>query len=301
MPYGFRLLFGTFGPSIGTDDTNLLLHTGARLCARDGGTLRTGGRLAIKGTGYPTEEAARAEGERHRLALLLAGPAAGYPVDARDAPGSASAQLVKDECLKHGVRLLDSPRGLQVFPEDDLTNRWLEMSATGTVARQSKAFVATFADTWGRIVNRDPPSEPQRAALELFNLSHADASPRAQFLTLTTVVEILTSRRRRPKDAQDFLDDCVQRLEDSPLDEEGRGRLRNGLGNLRTESISSGCRAEVERHLGAERARQFAKLYDLRGRLTHDGAAAGDLPALLENLRGLVSELLLAIFQRPAP
>jgi hypothetical protein len=299
MPYGFRILFRPLGAAIDADD-EIALHTGAVVRAPGGCPLREApARLILRHGGYATEDDARRHGEQHRVALYLSGPAAGYPVDARDAGGSACSDEIKARRLADGVRLLDSPRGLQVFPEDDLENRWIEMSATGTVRRTASSFIDGFAATYASVSSR-ATSEAERTAVELFNLAHIDSSPRAQFMTYTTVVEVLATPRLRSEAARGFLDACVANLSEARLDAADAEALKNALGSLQRESIATSCRLLVTEHLGSDRANDFRELYRLRGRLTHAGVTDGDLSDCLHRLKAMVAELLMTHFRRPA-
>ena len=231
MSYAFRLSFRALGPPLDAD-AELTLPTGAVIRAANGSSLRDAvGRLVLSRVGYATEVDARTDGEHHRFALYLAGPASGYPVDARDAPGSTSSRMVKDVMRAHGCRLLDNPYGLQVFQVDP-ANAWLSMSATGTVHLPPIRLRDGFGDAYARISNR-VMSEKEQTALELFNLAHVDTSLRAQFMTFVTVVEVLSAPRLRSQNAQDFVEQCIRGLAASSLTEQEQGGLRAALGNLR--------------------------------------------------------------------
>jgi hypothetical protein len=294
MPYAFRLLFKPLGPALDAGP-ELALHTGAVIGAGAGRNLYQGGaRLLLARGGYATEGDARADGEHHRLALYLAGPASGYPVDARDLPGTTVGRVVKEHALAYGVRVLDSPFGLQVY-EEDPANSWWSMTGTGSVHLSSTVLRDGFASAYARVTNRTT-SDEERTALELFNLAHVDVSPPAQFMTFITVVEVLATQRPRSKDALDFVEQCIRRLEASSLVRVEQDKLRAAFEGLRRESITSACQFLIAHHLDAHRADEFRKLYALRGRLTHDGARRDDLPAALDRLRVLVAELLMARF-----
>jgi len=298
MSFGFRLLFRPLGPGL-AGGAELVLPSGAVLRPVGRETFADGPlRMAIHGRGFATEAEAHECASRHRIALYLGGPSHGFPVDARDAPSSSVSEPIKDAFKREtGARLHDTRFGVVVFEEEELPPRWFGVEGTGTVTMANDFFVAAFAAAYDTIAARTP-TEAEMAAIELYNLARLDASPRAQFMTLVSVVETLAEAKDRSQTSIRFLDECIERVDERSIaDAKEREVLQNALRGLKRESINSACRSLVEGLLGAAQAKRFKELYGVRSKLSHGGPPLESLPALLDELRTLVKELLMARFR----
>jgi hypothetical protein len=127
----------------------------------DGVALRDSRRLVLQAGGYLDEDEARAQGERHRLMLFLGAPSFGFLVDAVDAPGLNFARAARDEFLKQGAKVLDSPRGLRVFEEDE-ANFWPQVEITATVTMPGPAVAEDLRRIHDAIGSGRPRPDVQR-------------------------------------------------------------------------------------------------------------------------------------------
>jgi len=201
-----------------------------------------------------------------------------------DRPTSAFSQAIKsDLILKHGIQLRDDVHGLDVYAEQPAVRR-LGVEAYASSTRLITGYEAPLL---GFFDTQHVFSPKQQLALELYNLSHFENVPKTRFLNLITVVEVLAIRRSRPKSVRALVGDLLTAVDRSELAEEERKLLREGLANLRQESISRACKDYVSHYASAEEVDFFSKCYKARSELLHNGwtdRAEASHPAPLDEL-----------------
>jgi len=226
-------------------------------------------RFLIKGSGFPTEDAARAFGERLKLALAVIGCETGIGIDVgQNRETSSFATSIKDAVREqHGLQLRDIVHGLDVFPEDPPVTHF-EISGTGSATFSLEGFPGKVAD---EVTTIKPVSPKQSLALELYNLGQFEPATKARFLNLVTIVEVLANRKRKATGICNQIDELMQSVRASELSDEEKDSLISGLGNLKRESISAACRRIVAESVGEEAAQYFSDCYAVRSELLHDG------------------------------
>jgi hypothetical protein len=246
-------------------------------------------RFVIKGTGFPTEEAARSCGERIKQALIVVGCDTKIGIDiGRDHCTSSISREAQSIASQTGIQLRNPVHGLDVYPED-LPVKHFEISATGNV-------FASFSDAPAKIKHQFAINvtlnDKHRLALELYNLSRfALGVPR--FLTLVTIIEVLAEREKAEQPAEQQLNQFIELTKTSALTSEQCETLCNRLGDLKRESISAACRRVVANSISAEAANYFMKCYDARCILLHRGENKPAMTDNCERLDEIVREVLL--------
>ena len=208
----------------------------------------------------------------------------------KDRATSSFAAFVKADVLaKTGVRILDNVHGLMVYEDD------LPMSIPVTSA-QGRAMMSptTIFEEWRRQYERNHQlTDTEVLAFELYSAAQREPFPRARFLTLVSIVEVLARPRPRTADALALVDSFLQQAGSVPgLAHDERQALTDSLRVLKKQSIRSVCRSHVEAALGTEEWREFDRLYAIRSTLTHDGRVDADLNVEGTTLEGIVSRLL---------
>lgn len=136
-------------------------------------------------------------------------------------------------------------------------------------------------------------SPSQQLALDLYNLSHFENASKTRFLTLITVVEVLSVKAKRAPAALALIADFRKALETSQMSSNEKQRLHDGLGNLKWESIGASCRDFVARYAGPPDVDYFSRCYKARSELVHDGSTKRPEAADPTRLDELVSKLLI--------
>jgi hypothetical protein len=141
----------------------------------------------------------------------------------------------------------------------------------------------------------------QSLALELFNMSYFEGSPRASFITLVTSVECFTKRYCRPPLFY-ILSNFIEDVEKMPTNNSDKESLKNGLIWLGFEGIARTCRKLVERVVNKDAANKFSDYYKIRSDLVHNGTTKDDIDivAQVRELRGLVQKLLIKDIEKLA-
>ena len=267
------------------------------MSAVDGEKIESARVLTIRAGGFANEASAREAGERVVSAICLAGATVRAGIDVgryRRQGGFTNAGI--ERFTPTGMKGRTDVHGLDVFA-DEPNLRFLSFDADAAVGHHGPRFLAIFEAALARCANVDPRT---RLALEIYGLSHFEASQRARFVALMSVVEALADRRSRSAAVRTFVKECMAAATAKlPADEEGD--VRSGLGNLKTESIKSACRRLIATRLGDGRVAEFMTHYGVRSTLLHDGEAPDvDFGTEAPKLDGLVSDLLRSILGMPA-
>lgn len=306
--YGFRLRFRTpAGRIIGNADPELPFALEGvngtlvlnKLAHKQNHTPGTPETFLVIGSGFHSEEEARTVGRRLKTALAVYGATIRMGVDTgRDRVTSGTSTAVKENIrAQFSVQLRDVVHGLDVYSEE-LPVTHLEISATGTAHFVAENFVEKVAHEFKSLSELPPKLS---LALELYNLTHFEPATKTRFLTLVTVVEVLSTRARRPKHIRDQLDACMDLVRGSDLSVADQHALISGLGNLKRESIGSACSMLVANHISQDAADFFSECYSARSELLHDGETNRSTTESLIQLDEVVQITLLAcIHERSA-
>lgn len=299
MPtYGFRIRFLLPEESAIDYDAEILdiplPSVGLTLVLRSvpESSIRKSRNLTIRGSGFPSEDEARACGRRTKNALMLCGARLRMGIDVgKDWQPPVRIKGLEAMDRYKGVRLLPDVHGLSVFPEDKPVD-----FPCVKLSRVSLKAATEFVEELGKAYEIAPKlTDKQSLALELYGAAHFESSLRARFLTLVIAVECLSTQEEQPQHVLDHLKELMELTEKS-LEAPKREEIVARLGNLKRESISESCRELVGRYLGPDAVKLFKDCYDARGKIVHDGEPPEDfdLGSYTRRLDKLVSQLLIA-------
>lgn len=250
----------------------------------------------LLGMRFDSYEAARGCGTKLKRALCLFAAQRRIGLDAgHDQATARTSQAIKDlVAAQHSLQLRDDVHGLDVYCEQPPVRRF------GTEAYGSvKHVIDDYEDSLRRFYAAQVTFTPkQRLAIDLYNLSHFENVPKTRFLTLVTVVEVLATRTKRSPAVRALLKEFLTNVRSSGLTVIEKQRLRDGLGNLKQESISGACKDFVGTYSSAEQATFFSNCYKARSDLVHDGKTSRPEATDPTRLDELVSQMLIASLSR---
>ncbi len=143
---------------------------------------------------------------------------------------------------------------------------------------------------------RLPELSPKvKLALEVYSSSHFESTPRAQFLTLFTILEILSNRKRRTKDQRAVLKQAEGVIQQSGLTAPEKESLLCSLRVGRDEFIADARLRLIEETLGPSEAADLERYSRARDHLVHRGKVKPTISfeMYLSGLSHLVWRLLL--------
>jgi hypothetical protein len=194
-----------------------------------------------------------------------------------------------DKAKEMGIELRGDPHGLVIYP-DDPSIQFMSIQATAVVSSP----IARFKERFNKYSEIGPPiTDEQALGLELYSLSHFEASARARFVTLISAIESTVTPIDRGTAAQAHLDSLIQLTQASTLDEAEKKTLLNALGNLKTESITTACRRFVQTYGQENDVLLWQECHSARHKLLHSGKATKSINELLPKLDSLVRSVLI--------
>jgi hypothetical protein len=218
--------------------------------------------------GFNSEDEAREAGGPVKTALMLAGVLLYFGIDVGGDDVVSPAAKRKDG--QPDDRLQPDVHGLQVVPEiEGMIFGFLRMGRSVRDTISPSDFEKKVAECYrpGKQLTKK-----QTLSAQLFNQSHFHASDAARFITLISAVEALAEQSHSSPAACVLIEDSLRMAGAAVgLEEEEQEALKQGLSNLKRESIGSACRALVRTHCGEPEVKDFKRLYNIRSTLLHDG------------------------------
>ncbi len=234
--------------------------------------------LHLRANGFPSEAEARAVAVPVRTAIVLAGVLLGVGID-----------VGSEQTVGHPPATTTAgPSGLVIGPEiggKGSLNVWAGRPVRRLLPGD---FEEAFAESYA--LDR-PLTKRQILATQLYNQSHFHTSEAARLFTLISAVESMAERGSKSPAAVALVQRMIELTgPKSDVEEDELVALRNGLLDLRRQSISAACRALVRTHCGAPAEKSFVQAYSLRSALLHDGEppSGTDLAAESRELDALV-------------
>ncbi len=307
----FQLTFLVEGGTLVDDDSESIeidfpgsLGT-VELGVRHAESLSEASWFVFTGRGYETEEDAYQAGERARELVHFLQVEREVDIDLGDDEATGRlGDFVKErikESSEEAVEVYDSVHGLAVYPEDPRP-----IISSGNVE-------FTVQEHWDRTVQELLPDlheselsldERSSLACSLYGSAQSANSPRANFLFLVTAIESLLEPEERSEEAVSLVDEFIEKVKSSCLDQSERDSLIGSLRWLRQNSITRTREQLVEKHLGKaeydgmEAPDFFRKCYDIRSDLLHEGEPEDesiDVFQLANSLDEMVSDLLTSV------
>ena len=305
--YALRIKFQSDVFSISHDEKvlEILMPGGkvAQLKAFDAEKLSEAHHLLMKVRGFEDEVVALAFGARIKNAIHYCGVKlkTGFNVPAAAPMGGISdyaKNLLKLKAEYAHITFRNDMYGLLVYEDSDPEPVFVSVTGKIGAKYDKNAFIELFQESFDLV---QQVSDVQGLSLEMYNLSHMEASPRAKFLTLVTAVECLARPRRLQNDIPLFVDRLIAIAKNDKAlnDERDREAFLSRLRFLKDESIAQAC----ERLLGNTCAVQFKKWYKVRCKMVHTGETPGSfsIESELADLDAMVSEMLVKAIGRVSP
>jgi len=253
-------------------------------------SLRDAKQWALVGTGYGTEEAAMTNGERLQDALRLVFVKNGLGVDFGErSPTSALTQYGQTyygEML--GKRVLNSAHGLMVYASEP-TPVFMETSVQATAGKNYEKFQLDLLDA----ISRSPILQAEeRVSASLFGASLFETRVDSRFILLVMAIEVLIRPKPKSATAIALVNEFLERVSASNIDDIEAASLRGSLNFLLQESISqAGKRIALEElktktYLSMSADKFFSRVYGMRSNLVH-----GNMPIpSYQDISGVVGE-----------
>lgn len=304
MTYAFRIKFKFCeGDSINASENSIDLpiqikDQKLRLRAVDSESIKDATALTIGCGGFSTRKEAESYGIRVKDALSLSGALLRRGIDVgKEKTLTGAGQVLKDEFKKRGYQLIDDVHGLSIY-RDDIETKVI-------TAHPPSILVAFSPDRFLTEIERAYELSPHltqkaKIAFDLHNSSYFEASPNARFLTLISVVEVLSITEDLSHEVITLIDEFIRIAKGSSLSSDEKSNLISRIGGLKKQSVSSSARSLVNQYLGDEHASFFAKTYDIRSGLLHDGVLRcneQEFRSMLNSLTTMVSDLLIKVVQ----
>ena len=295
VTYTFRLRFTLPLPTLSHDAPEVELplpghQVPAILKARGAPSIKEATSFTITAQEFPSETAAREAGERVRTTLQLTCVDLRSGLDTTDRPSTVGfGKLVLEKAKEIGIDLRGDPHGLVVYPDNPRT-KFMSVQATAVVSSP----IDRFKERFSKYLTIGPPiTDEQALGLELYSLSHFEASARARFVTLISALESTVTPTDRGAVAQAHLNSLIQVTQAAKLDEADKKTLVNALGNLKTESITTACRRLVQTYGQEGDELLWQECHSTRHKLVHSGKASKSIHELLPKLDSLVRSVLI--------
>lgn len=138
-------------------------------------------------------------------------------------------------------------------------------------------------------------SNEQLLALELYSLTKFESNIRARFITLATVIEVLTPEIKRTKIEIQFLSEVIKQIKSSELDEVIKESLIKGIVSIKNKSLTDKCKSFVSSVIDDQAADDFNRFYKKRHKIVHSGYGR-DSAALSEEYRSFDNLVIAILF-----
>jgi hypothetical protein len=240
-----------------------------------GEALSDTGRLDLAGYGYETEGQAREVAERAHRALILSAVEENLSLEWRrpnEDTGKALASVWKGH--RHRVVLESGGRASGV--------RLVDPGVLG----------AKLA----RWMESDPQlTSGQSACAELLRSAGFDPSPRSRLiLAMSAIEQLVPARACRGADYQEAVDVLLDALAAIKVESNVRQSLEQDLKGSRFTKTRGKCLDLITDRLGQPNARDFDRLYSIRGRAAHADLSRGEISAAASEALALARRLFLA-------
>ncbi|MFV0309115.1 MAG: hypothetical protein ACK5OX_15390 [Desertimonas sp.] len=258
--------------------------------------------------GIPTEDDAVSHGASAKAALMRAGLISNVPMLLGNDTSSSGLAPALIELARGASGITPRPdvHGIDIRDETDGPFSTHHMEAAGFAQERIDTFLEHLADP---LAERHPsfaPDDRLGLAIEVFMAASSERTPRARFLDLVTVLEILADAQPSSPEAVAVVDAALEFLEAhrSDMDDEEVSSLRGSLRRLRSRSISRSVRDlaadhdvnAIEGYTAGELRDFLGRCYTVRSELVHSGSASKetDIGHLAGRLSAVLRHLLIA-------
>lgn len=273
-----------------------------KLKAVSGNSLKESSEVVLGCGGFDTDTEAAAQGKTLQDCLSICGAILQRGIDiGKGKTLTGAGQPLKEAFTKHGAQLLNDVHGLTVYRDDIETKVLTTHGASIIVSFNPEQFISALEKAY---CLSPEFTEREKVAFDLYNSSFFEATTVARFLTLVSVVEVLTVSERMDEDVIELIDELITHSKQSSLEQKNKDSVINRLGVLKNHSISASSRQLIQKYLGVGESRTFVDIYNIRSGLLHDGVLRceeKEFGERLHLLNNMVSQLLLKIMESKAP
>lgn len=271
-------------------------------------SLEAAERIALFGSGYPSEEEAGEAGTRYRdaLTVALARTHIGADFGARAAKGAFTKDGLALVQRATEARTLNNVHGLMVY-ETEPKPLFASMNSESSYAVSLQSFLDAAKLALERVKGLN---EREQVAFTLFNAALFQGSADSRFMLLVMAVEVMLEPMARSEEATKHVDHLIALTKESQLSAQEMNSIAGALGWLRRESIGQAGRRLAREALGGRTyggmaaGAFFSHAYTMRSNLAH-----GNLPlptfeevsATAADLERFVSDLLTTPYIGPPP
>lgn len=272
-----------------------------RLKAANANSLNETNAIALGCGGFETEEDAYSQGTKLMNCLSVCGAILKIGIDTGKAKIlSGAGQPLKEIFEKVGAQLIDDVFGLSVYRDDIETG---VISANASIICHLELERVTSALEKAYSLDSDF-TKREKIAFDLYNSSFFEATTIARFLTLVSVLEVLSIKQDMDKEVIELIDCLIAQCKFADINKDNYDSVVNRLSILKKQSISYSIRQLLRKHLGNEKAKWFDDIYKIRSGLLHDGVlrcSESDFRDKIVQLNNMVSDLLLKTIETRAP
>jgi Apea-like HEPN len=267
--------------------------------AAEFGTLEEATWFACTSCGYPSEEEARANGERLRTAFTLAGVINRLGVDfGYDNKTFQFGQFISDAHRKAtGRELRGSVHGLDVFDKDNVTVPVASVPKFRAI-NSAEALQKGIQDAMNMCAEL---SERQQICASLINDSLFVQNLDVRFVMCVSAVEALCDQGDVSNSYRSLIDNVLTWLSELQGFETEKQTLSKLLRNQKGKSVRDAYRSKITGLLTPKKAKRFAKLYGLRSNYVHDGKGRGKVGKHSDEILNIAVELLKADIRSANP
>lgn len=256
--------------------------------------------------GVPSADQAIEEALAAKHALMRAGLMSYVPMlfgNNTSGNGLAPA-LIEHMRQTTGVTPRPDMHGIDIIDEAEGPTAPLRIEGEGHVGVSVDMFIGELSDSLTAFGHQPALDERMELAIEVFMAASTERTPRARFLELVTVLEILAERQPNSPEAVAIMNAALVQLDERQhkLDNSEVRSLRGSLGRLKNRSISHSVRDladgldqnAIEGYTAGDIREFLRHCYEFRSKLVHNGREpAGDITQLAGNLEFLLRQMLI--------
>ncbi len=259
---------------------------------------------AVLGKSFASEEQARAAAEKSKRALLYWAIEHRVGIDFGDRKLKPQG-FVTNAGLAALEKQYEGPfrndmHGIDVYEHVE-NLRFVSFNVEPTLGKYPPRLIEAFQREY---LNNREFTEKQTLASEIYASSFFDVSALSRFITLVTAVEALLDPLKRSDEVEALVKEFIAKTQQSTVDKLTRESIIGSLNRIRYQSISQAGRTLAHRFIpnelfkGQSSAAFFARSYDLRGQIVHDGKIADEklnIRDVANVMETFVAQLLLAV------
>lgn len=245
--------------------------------------------VIFRAWGYETHEAAINAGRAFGDALLLTGALRkhGFDLGLDRSTLQFSRDVHRAVQRAAGRELRTEVHGLMVYRKDTVQIFGLDAHGSSRVSTEA---LKESLQKWQAC--SDKLTDRQRTCAALINDSFFVMNTDGQFVLRISAVEALCEQGNVEEEHEAALRKLKAFADTTDMGDSVRTAINNMLSSARRQSVGSAYRAKFNALLSSTEAKAFAKLYNLRSSLLHEGKGRGELQGASNEALDLAASLL---------